>query len=218
MTNLKNKIRPLYYFFKNFRNQVLLRPYWGHMDKTAQLDAYVLKSRAPKIFMYEHSAILGKKTSLIISPNGKGGNFIVKKNSGISSGLTVITGNHAVFPTLGKWCKDTMADHLDDEEKDVIVEEDVWIGAEVTLTAGIIVGRGSIVGAGSVLRSSIPSYSIVIGNPAKVIGFKFTPEEVIEHEKALYPEDERLTLELLEKNYNKYFINRIKEIKAFTKL
>ena len=58
----------------------------------------------------------------------------------------------------------------------------------------------------------------MIGNPAKVVGFKFTPEEVIEHEKALYSEEERLPLELLEKNYKKYFLDHIKEIKAYTGL
>ncbi len=58
----------------------------------------------------------------------------------------------------------------------------------------------------------------MIGNPAKVIGFVFTPEEIIKHEKILYPEEERLPIDLLEKNFDKYLINRIKEIKAFTKL
>ena len=46
----------------------------------------------------------------------------------------------------------------------------------------------------------------------------FTPEEIIEHEKALYPKEERLSLELLEKNYKKYFLDHIKEIKAYTGL
>ena len=58
---------------------------------------------------------------------------------------------------------------------------------------------------------------MLLGNPAKVVGFKFTPEEIIEHEKTLYPENERLSFELLEKNYNKYYINRIKDIKDFLK-
>jgi hypothetical protein len=52
----------------------------------------------------------------------------------------------------------------------------------------------------------------VVGNPAKVVGFTFSPEEIIEHEKALYSEKERLPLELLEKNYNKYYKKRLKEI------
>jgi len=63
----------------------------------------------------------------------------------------------------------------------------------------------------------VPPYSIVAGNPAKVIGFKFTPTQIIEHEKALYPENERFSLEFLKDNYNKYYVKRIKEIVAFLK-
>ena len=188
------------------------------MASSAQLDCHVRRNIAKKIFMYEDTAILGKSTKFIISPIGEKGKFIVKRHAGISDGLTVITGNHAVFPRIGHWCRESMADHIEDEDHDVVIEEDVWIGANVTITSGVIVGRGSIIGAGAVLRNSVPPYSMVMGNPAKVVGFKFTPEEVIEHEKNLYPEDERLSLKLLEKNYNKYFINRIKEIKEFTKL
>ena len=131
----------------------------------------------------------------------------------------VITGNH--MSIVGKNVKDVTNNVKDAEDtqneydKDVIVDEDVWIGARVTLLQGIHIGRGCEIGAGAVLRNSIPPYSIVIGNPAKIIGFRFTPEEIINHEKELYPEEERLPLELLEKNYEKYFINRIKEIKEF---
>ena len=100
----------------------------------------------------------------------------------------------------------------------MIIDEEVWIGARVTILQGVHVRRGCDIGAGTVLRKSPPPYSIVIGNPAKVIGFRYTPEEIIEHEKNLYPEEERLPLSLLEKNYEKYFLSRIKEIKQFTNL
>ena len=103
-------------------------------------------------------------------------------------------------------------------EKDVIIEEEVTIGANVTILAGVVVGRGCSIGAGSVLRNSTPPYSIVIGNPAKIVGFNFNPYEVIEHEKTIYDEEERLSIDYLEKNYQKYFIDRIKEIREYTKL
>jgi serine acetyltransferase len=102
--------------------------------------------------------------------------------------------------------------------KDVVVEEDVGIYSNVTLLSGITIGRGAVIGSGSVCRRSIPPYAIVAGNPAKVIGFRFSPEEVIEHEKVLYPETERLQFELLQKNYQKYFLSRHKEIKSFLSL
>lgn len=145
-----------------------------------------------------------------------GGKFIMKKNSGSSSDLTVITGNH--HRKLGVPFIAGRDLRILDEEKDIVVEEDVWIGAGVTLLSGVTIGRGATVGAASTCLKSVPPYAVVMGNPAKVVSFNFTPEEIIEHEKALYPEEERLPLELLEKNYNKYFISRIKEIKEFTRL
>ena len=141
----------------------------------------------------------------------------MKRSSGAAEGLTVVTGNHISIP--GIWVRDITDDMKpEDADKDVIVEEDVWIASNVTLLAGVTVGRGSAIGAGSVVRKNVPPYAIVIGNPAKVIGFKFSPEEIIMHEKALYPENERIPVEILEKNYNKYFINRYKEIKEFIKI
>ena len=51
----------------------------------------------------------------------------------------------------------------------VIVEKDVWIGSGVIILPGITIGEGSVIGAGSVVTKNIPSYSIAVGNPAKVI-------------------------------------------------
>ena len=92
------------------------------------------------------------------------------------------------------------------------------MGANVTLLSGVTIGRGATVGAGAVVRSNIPPYSIVTGNPAKVVGFSLKPDEIIEHEKALYSPDERLPIDKLEKNYNKYFINRLMDIRNFTSI
>ena len=98
------------------------------------------------------------------------------------------------------------------------MEEDVWLGANVTLLAGVVIGRGATVGAGSVCVKSIPPYAITMGNPAKVIGFNYTPEQIIDHEKLLYKAEDRLSLDYLEKNYKKFFLDRISEIKSITRI
>jgi carbonic anhydrase/acetyltransferase-like protein (isoleucine patch superfamily) len=77
------------------------------------------------------------------------------------------------------------------------------------------IGRGAIVGAGSVCRFDVPPYAIVAGNPAKVIGYRYSPEEAIQHELALYPEGKRLSLALLERNYQKYYFDRREDIVDF---
>ena len=52
----------------------------------------------------------------------------------------------------------------------VIVEDGVFIGSGVTIIPKIKIGKWSIIGAGSVVLKDIPPYSVVVGNPAKVIG------------------------------------------------
>lgn len=162
------------------------------------------------IYLYDNTNIYAGFD--FISHTGK---FIMKKNSGAAQGLTVITGNH--YRNRGVLFKTSMHNRSNDIERDIIVEEDVWIGANVTLLDGSHIGRGATIGAGSVVRSNIPPYAVVIGNPARIIGFNFTPEEIIEHEKMIYPEEERIRLDLLQKNYKKYYLNKIDSIVQYLK-
>lgn len=163
------------------------------------------------------------KANTIISANSiianTRGKFIMGENSRAAVGLMAFTGCH--MSLIGKTfaeVTDEVKDKLDIHRKydpDMIVEDDVWIGTNVTLLKGTYIGRGAIIGGGSVVRNKIPPYAIVIGNPAKVINFRFNPIQAIEHEKLLYPEDQRLDEELLYSNYQKYFVDRLDEISKF---
>ena len=62
---------------------------------------------------------------------------------------------------------------------DIIVGNDVWIGFEATIMPGVKIGDGAIIGAKSVVTKDIEPYTIVGGNPAKVIRKRFD-DEVIE--------------------------------------
>jgi acetyltransferase-like isoleucine patch superfamily enzyme len=67
----------------------------------------------------------------------------------------------------------------------VIIEDDVWIGYGSIVLSGVKIGRGSIVAAGSVVTKDIEPYSIVAGNPAKLIRKRFTEDEIHLHEKLI---------------------------------
>ena len=54
-------------------------------------------------------------------------------------------------------------------EKKIIIGNDVWIGTRVIILPGVEIGDHSIVGAGSVVTKSFPKYSIIAGNPARII-------------------------------------------------
>ena len=53
-------------------------------------------------------------------------------------------------------------------------------------------------------RAIPPPYSVVVGNPWRIVKFVFTPEEIVEHEAKLYSEDERIPLDVLQRNYQKW--------------
>lgn len=50
-----------------------------------------------------------------------------------------------------------------------VIDDDVWIGGNCCINQGIHIGTHVIVGAGSVVTKDIPSYSVAVGNPARVI-------------------------------------------------
>ena len=212
MPNIRKKIS--YNLFLSAFNAVYRnyfstkRSKFGYIDRTARVRFPILIKGIENVFMYENCHIMGN--ALIITTKAK---FIMKKNSAASEGLTIVTGNHPMV--MGEWFLQKGGDSDIQNAKNVVIEEDVGIGAHVTLLNGVIVGRGAIIGSGSVIRNTVPPYAIIAGNPAKVIGFRFSPHATIEHEKRLYAEPERLSIELLENNYQKYFIGRIKEIRKF---
>lgn len=58
----------------------------------------------------------------------------------------------------------------------IFIEDDVWIAAGAIILRGVNIGKGAIVGAGAVVTSDVPSFTIVAGNPARVIR-KLTDDE-----------------------------------------
>lgn len=67
----------------------------------------------------------------------------------------------------------------------VRIDDDVWIGYGAVVLSGVHIGRGAIVAAGSVVKSDVPAYAIVGGNPAVTIGARFVSLEDIERHEAM---------------------------------
>lgn len=69
------------------------------------------------------------------------------------------------------------------ESKPISIGNDVWIGHGAIILSGVTVGDGVIIGAGSVVTKDIPAYAIAVGNPAKVINYRFSDNIIKEIEK-----------------------------------
>ncbi|MFA6066657.1 MAG: CatB-related O-acetyltransferase [Candidatus Babeliaceae bacterium] len=61
---------------------------------------------------------------------------------------------------------------------DIIIGNDVWIGTQVTILSGVTIGDGAVIGAHSVVAKDIPPYAIAVGNPAKVVRYRFDEETI----------------------------------------
>ncbi|SFL48005.1 Vat family streptogramin A O-acetyltransferase [Proteiniphilum acetatigenes] len=59
-----------------------------------------------------------------------------------------------------------------------VIENDVWIGYKATIMPGVNIGNGTIIAAHSVVTKDVEPYSIVGGNPAKLIRKRFTEEQI----------------------------------------
>ena len=59
---------------------------------------------------------------------------------------------------------------------DTVIGNDVWIGQNAVVLPGVHIGDGAIIGANCVVGSDVPPYTIVIGNPAKVLRKRFDDE------------------------------------------
>lgn len=61
---------------------------------------------------------------------------------------------------------------------EILIMNDCWIGAGATILSGVTIGNGAVVAAESVVAKNVPPYAIVAGNPARIIGYRFEPDEI----------------------------------------
>jgi acetyltransferase-like isoleucine patch superfamily enzyme len=89
----------------------------------------------------------------------------------VSIGARVLTGPDVSIYTATHPVDPAMRQGIIGPEmgKEVHIGEDCWIGGGAYLLPGVTIGRGVTVGAGSVVTKSVESFTIVAGNPARVI-------------------------------------------------
>ena len=61
---------------------------------------------------------------------------------------------------------------------DINIENDVWIGAKSTIMSGVRIHNGAVVGANSTVTKDVPPYAIVVGNPAKIVKYRFSEKQI----------------------------------------
>jgi acetyltransferase-like isoleucine patch superfamily enzyme len=88
------------------------------------------------------------------------GGLIIEEGAMIATGCTIATVNH---------------DYSDFDivrGKTVTIKKGAWICSKVTIVPGVTIGEGAVVAAGSVVTKDVPPFSVVGGNPAKIIKYR----------------------------------------------
>ena len=80
------------------------------------------------------------------------------------------------FYTLDGWDMEAPSASDMPLKGNTVIGNDVWIGQNAVILPGVNIGDGAIIGANSVVGSNIAPYTIVAGNPAKVIRKRFDEE------------------------------------------
>lgn len=117
----------------------------------------IIRGNGCKIF-------IGKKTTF-------GGARII--NVGADNLIKI--GNNCLFAdNIEIWSSDTHAifdsNHMMiNQERAIIINDNVWIGAHVKILKGVTIGKGSVIGLGALVTNNVPSCSISVGNPNRVI-------------------------------------------------
>jgi len=143
----------------------------------------LIRKRVRMDVMPYNNFMLGKNSTIedFATINNGVGDIIIGERSRIGLGNTLIgpvtVGNDVIF------AQNIVASGLNHGYEDIntpiskqpvvtvpiIIEDEAWIGANAVITAGVTVGKHSIVAAGCVVVKDVPPYSIVGGNPGKLL-------------------------------------------------
>ena len=106
------------------------------------------------------------------------GNFCsLAKNVTIFGGGEHFTTRATAYPLVLMFAPRTKL--IDGRKKGAtIIGNDVWLGYGATIMSGVTIGDGAVIGAKAVVAKDIPDYAIAVGNPARVIRYRFQPETI----------------------------------------
>jgi virginiamycin A acetyltransferase len=153
------------------------------MNVFRDLNQYLLKHFQP-IFMnmasYYRKYDIGKWTygNPKVINVGNCANLKIGNFCSFAPGVTIIlSAEHradwvTTFPFPSFFDKVKFTNHVQ-SKGDIVIENDVWIGADATILSGVTIANGSVIGARSVVSKNVSPYSIVVGNPAKHVRFRF---------------------------------------------
>lgn len=150
------------------------------IHESSYLDEPCEIGRGTKIWHFSHimkDSKIGENCSIgqnvVISPHViLGNNVKIQNNVSVYTGVVceddVFLGPSCVFTNV---INPRSAINRKDQFRKTVIKKGATIGANATIICGHDIGRYAFIGAGAVVTKEVPDYALVVGNPAKQIGF-----------------------------------------------
>ena len=151
------------------------------IHESSYIDEDVKIGSGTKIWHFSHilsGANLGKNCHLgqnvVIGNNVKIGNFVkIQNNVSVYEGVEledyVFCGPSMVFTNI-KLPRSEFPQRGSKFYKKTLIKKSASIGANATIVCGVTIGEYAMIGSGTVITKDIPPFSLVVGNPGKIIG------------------------------------------------
>ena len=160
--------------FPGITRMYLRKRYWS---KKLKLRGHANFGRCSEIIGYNSFSIGNRfilsDYSVLNAANSKG--VFIGNGVGFGRNCFLRAANHKIDRTDINW-QDQGHESAEIDYKgkkySVVIEDDVWIGANVTILSGSHISRGTVVSAGSVVSNFIKPYSVVVGNPARIMKYR----------------------------------------------
>ncbi|WP_066161428.1 CatB-related O-acetyltransferase [Aliarcobacter skirrowii] len=208
-------IRYIYPINDELFRQKMFNLYGVKIEKNVSIDKKC-RNKIGKYTFIGQNAIVGPATSQIGSFCSIAPDVIIGPNSHDIMAITTSTFIHAYSSSLDYRSQKTSSSYNNYKQslntKNTAIGHDVWIGYRAIIMPGVTVGDGAIIGAASIVTKDVEPYSIVVGNPAKVIKYRFNTETIQEILNAdIYTLDKDKLFNLFVKYKNNDFESNIKE-------
>lgn len=126
------------------------------LGKASVVESFACVNNAVGDVIVGHNSRIGLNNTII-------GPVTIGNHVNLAQGIVVSGLNHGFSnPSL-------RIDEQHVETAPITIGNDVWVGANSVITAGVTIGDHVVIGAGSVVTKDIPSHSLAVGTPAKVI-------------------------------------------------
>lgn len=164
-------------------SQIGTSPHFNHMNPSMAHPTRLRIKNGAKLILEPNTQIL-LGSYIAIAPNKElrigaeariSHGVCINTWCGLSIGKNVIIGHQATImdydghPIFFNNENNIQGDTYGGKSKPIIIEDNVWIGMKATILKGVKIGKGAIIGAHACVTTDIPSNSIAVGNPAKVV-------------------------------------------------